>query len=146
LKKAFWRGKSLAEMTPEEWEALCDGCGKCCLVKLEDVDTGEVAYTDVACWLLDTETARCGNYAKRKSLVPDCIHLTLENLDALPWMPKTCAYRLISEGNDLPAWHPLRCGNQEAMKRKGISVSGRVVSEREVADEKLPDHIKKWEK
>lgn len=146
MKKAFWREKTLSEMTHEEWESICDGCGKCCLVKLEDEDSGEVAYTDVACWLLDTRTARCRDYANRKSLVPDCIHLTPDNLAALPWMPKTCSYRLLSEGKDLPAWHPLRCGNREAMARKGISVAGRVVSEQGVADADLPDHIKVWDR
>lgn len=145
LQEPFWRRKTLPQMSLEEWESLCDGCGKCCLVKLEDADSGDVSYTDVACWLLNTRTARCGNYAERKSLVPDCILLTADKLDALPWMPKTCAYRLLSEGKDLPAWHPLRYGSQDAMTRKGISVAGRVVTERSVADEDLPDHIKNWD-
>ena len=108
----FWKRKSLAEMTAE-WESLCDGCGKCCVLKIEDVDTGEVHYTDVACKLLDCATASCLDYANRKKRVPDCIMLTPQNLDALPWMPESCAYRVLHEGGELPHWHPLVCGDRE---------------------------------
>ncbi len=140
----FWRTKTLAEMTPEEWESLCDGCAKCCLVKLEDEDTGEIDATDVACRLLELGSCRCGDYANRKRKVPDCVILAPDNVGELKWMPATCAYRLIHEGKDLYPWHHLVCGNRDAVHREGVSVKGRVVSERDVADEDLLDHVIKW--
>ena len=142
--RPFWQTKSLEEMTHEEWESLCDGCGKCCLIKLEDGDSGEIDHTDVACKLLDLETCRCGNYARRKQIVPDCIVLTPDKINSLRWMPSTCAYRLISEGKDLPDWHPLVSGEFESVHRAGISVRGRAVSEDDVPDEDLEDHIVAW--
>lgn len=135
----FWKRKALGEMTPEEWESLCDGCGRCCLHKLEDEDTGEVAYTDVACRLLDTAGCRCTRYEARKRLVPDCVVLSPANLNDLPWMPATCAYRLINEGRDLEWWHPLISGRAETVREAGISMAGRVISERDAGD--LEDHI-----
>ncbi len=140
----FWRTKTLAEMTPEEWESLCDGCAKCCLVKLEDEDTGEIDPTDVACRLLDLGTCRCGDYANRKRKVPDCVILSPDNVGELRWMPATCAYRLVHEGKDLYPWHHLVCGDRDAVHREGVSIKGRVVSERDVADEDLPDHVINW--
>ena len=140
----FWRRKRLAEMTRDEWESLCDGCGKCCLLKLEDEDSGEIEHTDVACHLLDLGTCRCGNYPKRKQIVPDCVILTPKAIEELRWMPTTCAYRLLNEGKDLPAWHPLISGDQASVTRAGISVKGRVVSETEVEDADLEDHIVIW--
>ncbi len=138
----FWRCKTLRRMTPEEWESLCDGCAKCCLHKLEDIDSGEISYTDVACRLLDLGTCRCIDYAKRHRLVPDCIVLTPDLVDDLGWLPSTCAYRLVSEGRDLPWWHPLVSGDPDTMHRAGASVRGRVVSERRAGD--LEDHIVDW--
>ena len=138
----FWRRKSLAEMTPAEWESLCDGCGKCCLHKLEDEDTGEIAHTNVACRLLDIGTCRCSRYAERQRLVPDCVQLDPGNVGALKWMPSTCAYRLLAEGKDLPAWHPLVSGDPETVHRAGISVRGRSVPERKAGD--LFDYIVTW--
>ncbi|MFZ9135983.1 MAG: YcgN family cysteine cluster protein, partial [Candidatus Puniceispirillaceae bacterium] len=105
-KNPFWKTIPLEKLDKDQWESLCDGCGKCCVLKLEDVDTGEVHYTDVGCKLLDCKTARCSSYEKRKSFVPDCVMLTPDNLGMLSWMPKSCAYRLIYENKDLPDWHP----------------------------------------
>lgn len=138
----FWKRKTLAEMTREEWESLCDGCARCCLAKLEDEDTGEIAYTNVACRLLDHESCRCTKYAQRSRFVPDCITLTPENVGQLRWMPSTCAYRLLTEGKDLPDWHPLVSGTPESVHWAGISVRGRIVSERKAID--LEDYIVTW--
>jgi len=143
--KLFWKRKSLGEMTRKEWESLCDGCGKCCLVKLEDEDTGEIEATDVACRLLDLGTCRCIDYGHRKRRVPDCVKLTPGNIDELAWMPGTCAYRLVSESKDLLAWHPLVSGDPDSVHRAGVSLRGRVVSERNVTDEELLNHVVDWE-
>ncbi|MDX1541560.1 MAG: YcgN family cysteine cluster protein [Geminicoccaceae bacterium] len=140
----FWQRKSLAEMTPDEWEQLCDGCGRCCLLKLEDEDTAEVVYTDVACRLLDLGTCRCTRYPIRRRLVRDCVALTPENLERLEWMPSTCAYRRLHEGRGLPDWHPLVTGRAESVHEAGISVRGRVLREGTVADEDLEDRIVDW--
>jgi uncharacterized protein len=142
VKKAFWETKSLTDLDAEEWESLCDGCGKCCLHKLENDADGLVYYTDVACRLLDTKTCRCSNYAERSTLVEDCIQLSAHTLAILAWLPSTCAYRLLSEGKALPAWHPLLTGNPESVHQAGISVRGRCVAESEVDD--LEDHIVMW--
>lgn len=139
----FWRTTRLEEMSQAEWESLCDGCGKCCLNKLEDIDTGELAYTNVACRLLDLGTCRCTRYPDRSRLVPDCVTLTPENVGALAWMPSTCAYRLLAEGRDLPDWHPLISGDPDSVHRAGISVRGRVISERRAGP--LEHHILKEE-
>ena len=140
----FWRRKTLTEMTKAEWESLCDGCGKCCLLKLEDEDSGEVSYTDVACKLLDMETCRCSHYVTRKRHVPDCIKLTPNLVDQLRWMPSTCAYRLLSEGKDLAWWHPLVSGDPETVHRAGVSVRGRAVPEAEVEAGELENRIVEW--
>ena len=140
----FWKRKSLSDMNREEWESLCDGCGKCCVLKIEDVDSGEVHYTDVACRLLDCGTAECLDYANRKSKVPDCIMLTPQNLEALTWMPDSCAYRVLHEGRDLPNWHPLVCGHGSGPIDAGVSVAGRVFPEDSVALTDLIDHIIQW--
>jgi uncharacterized cysteine cluster protein YcgN (CxxCxxCC family) len=126
-------------MTPAEWEALCDGCGRCCLHKLEDEDTGEVVYTNVACRLFDDAVCRCTRYEERKRLVPDCVVLRPDNLADLPWMPDTCAYRLLFEGRDLMWWHPLVSGDPETVREAGISMAGRTISERDAGD--LEDHV-----
>lgn len=129
-------------MTRAEWESLCDGCGKCCLHKLEDADTGEVRFTEVACRLLDPDTCRCTRYAERKRLVPDCLILSAARARRTEWLPRTCAYRLLAEGKDLPRWHPLVSGDPQSVHRAGMSVRGRTVGERDAGD--LEDHIVAW--
>ena len=142
IKEGFWRTKSLEEMSRDEWEALCDGCGRCCLLKLEDEDTGEIAYTDVHCRLFDPDTCKCGNYALRKQLVKGCVILTPETIeDDKEWMPSTCAYRLLAEGKDLPSWHPLVSGRADSVVEAGISVQGLSVPEYEVDEEDYEDRI-----
>ncbi len=130
----FWRRKALTDMSDHEWESLCDGCGKCCLVKLEDERTGRVHYTDVACRLLDGDTCRCRDYAHRSRRVSGCARLTPQDVAAFGWLPSTCAYRLVAEGKDLPWWHHLVSGDASTVHAAGASVRGRVVSERKVAD------------
>jgi uncharacterized cysteine cluster protein YcgN (CxxCxxCC family) len=122
----FWRAKTLAQMDAREWESLCDGCGRCCLVKLEDDDTGEVHYTDVGCRLLDAGSCRCRDYRRRQRKVADCVRLTPAAVAALKWLPPTCAYRLVDEGRDLPWWHPLVSGDPKTVHTAGISVANRV--------------------
>ncbi len=134
----FW-DKPLAALNREEWEALCDGCGKCCLHKLEDEDTGDVWRTNVACRLLDLSTARCADYRHRKAMVPDCLRLTPRLVERVAWLPETCAYRLRADGEPLPAWHYLECGDRAAVHRGGHSVVGKAVSE--VIAGPLEDHI-----
>jgi len=129
-------------MSQEEWESLCDGCGKCCLRKLEDEETREVFYTNVACRLLDPATARCTDYTHRARRMPDCITLTLEELADPYWLPLTCAYRRLAEGKDLPEWHPLVSGDADTVATSGNGVAGRVVSERETDD--LDAHLIDW--
>ncbi|MGE0724331.1 MAG: YcgN family cysteine cluster protein [Alphaproteobacteria bacterium] len=140
----FWRTKRLGQMTPAEWESLCDGCGRCCLLKFEHEDTGRYDFTDVACKLLDTASCRCTNYRRRQDFVPDCVKLTARNVRKLRWIPPTCAYRLVAEGKDLYWWHPLVSGDPETVHQAGISVRGRVVSEREVPEEEALDRIVAW--
>jgi len=129
-------------MTQEEWESLCDGCGKCCLHKLQDIETDELFPTNVACRLLDLSTCRCGDYANRKVKVPDCVQLAPETAGSVPWLPKTCAYRLLANGEDLPFWHPLVSGDPESVHTAGISVRGRTISEREAGH--LKKHLVDW--
>jgi uncharacterized protein len=133
-KPAFWRTKRLAQMTKQEWESLCDGCGKCCLHKLEDEEDARIYFTNVACRLLDPHTCRCANYKNRKQLVPDCVVLTPKKLKNIEWLPDTCAYRLVEEGKDLYDWHPLRSGSAHSVHTAGISVRGKIVSETIVGD------------
>jgi uncharacterized protein len=144
MMAAFWKTTALDQMTREQWESLCDGCGLCCLVKLEDADTGETHYTDVACRLLDLDACRCTRYRDRHRLVPDCIELTPGGIETLRWMPPSCAYRLLYEGKPLPEWHPLVCGDRRAVHRAGVSVRGRAVSEYCVAEEDLRHHLVDW--
>lgn len=141
-KAPFWETKSLTEMSREEWEALCDGCAKCCLEKLEDIDSGEIAHTNVACRLLDIEKCRCSNYPMRKRFVRNCEILNADKIGQLHWMPSTCAYRLINEGKPLPDWHYLVCGDKERVHLEGHSVRGRAIPEDEALD--LEDHIVDW--
>ncbi|NEX20081.1 YcgN family cysteine cluster protein [Thiorhodococcus mannitoliphagus] len=127
MKQAFWETTPLDKMTADEWEALCDGCGKCCLEKFEDDDTGRIIYSRVACQLLDLNSCRCRDYHNRARLMPDCITLALEVLDRPEWLPETCAYRLLSEGKPLPDWHPLKTGDPLSVDEAGQSVRGRVI-------------------
>lgn len=132
--RPFWETKSLKEMTPREWESLCDGCGLCCLIRFEDEDTGEIIPTRVHCRLFDSESCACSNYADRKRHVPDCIKLTPQNVATLQWMPLSCAYRRVNEGRGLADWHPLVSGDPESVHAAGVSVRGQTISE-----ELLPD-------
>lgn len=140
----FWRTKTLDEMSDSEWESLCDGCGRCCLNKLEDIDTGAIAWTDVACRLLDGDSCRCRDYPNRQKLVADCIQLTPESVAALSWLPPTCGYRLVREGRDLYWWHPLISGDAETVHQAGVSVRGRTVSEESWPLETLEDRTVTW--
>ena len=142
----FWRRKSLREMSDSEWESLCDGCGRCCLVKLEDEDDASRTYfTDVGCRLLDGETCRCRDYAHRTSVVKDCVRLTPRNVGRIVWLPSSCAYRRLAEGKDLLWWHPLVSGDPETVHLAGVSVRGRVgATEDEVAEDQLEDRIVSW--
>jgi uncharacterized cysteine cluster protein YcgN (CxxCxxCC family) len=144
-KKPFWRDRALSDFSKAEWESLCDGCGRCCLVKLEDEDTGEIHFTDVGCRLLDPATARCSDYGHRSRRVRDCIRLTPDHAATLTWLPPTCAYRLLAQGEDLPKWHPLVSGRRESVAEAGISVLGRVSAlEDQLEVEELIDHIVAW--
>jgi len=141
----FWRRKSLAEMTPTEWESLCDGCGRCCLNKLEEEDTGRIYFTDVGCRLLDDHTCRCRDYDHRSEKVSDCVRLTAQNVRTLTWLPPTCAYRLVAEGRDLYWWHPLVSKDPDSVHVAGVSVRGRVsASEQDVRDDELEERIVNW--
>jgi uncharacterized cysteine cluster protein YcgN (CxxCxxCC family) len=142
--RPFWNTKTLEEMTPEEWESLCDGCGRCCLHKLEDIDTGMYFYTNVACRLLDQETCRCKDYPHRISLVKDCLVLSPAGREHYHWLPTTCAYRRLANGMDLEWWHPLVSGNPVTVHQAGFSVRSRTVSENDVCKEQLEDHIISW--
>ena len=142
LSPEFWKHKPLKSLTSEEWEALCDGCGKCCLNKLEDEDTGEVALTRIACRLLDDQSCKCGQYPIRHQFIPDCIVLKPSNIDENAyWMPKTCAYRLLWSSQPLFDWHPLISGNPETVHTANISVRGMTLSEFDINEEDWEDHI-----
>ncbi|HEX8215804.1 MAG TPA: YcgN family cysteine cluster protein [Allosphingosinicella sp.] len=132
-QERFWE-KPLQALNREEWEALCDGCGKCCLHKVEDEDSGEIIGTNIACRLLDRHSCRCSNYRGRRAFVPDCVRLTSGTVGALRWLPSTCAYRLRSEGKDLPQWHYLVSGDRETVHEAGISVRGWTVAEDQAGD------------
>lgn len=127
----FWKRKSLHEMSAVEWESLCDGCALCCLQKLEDEETGEIYFTDLACRLLDVETCRCCNYAGRAREVANCMVLAADEPETFRWLPATCAYRRLAEGQDLPDWHPLITGDPESVHEAGISAKGKMISENE---------------
>ena len=144
-REPFWRTTPLAAMSAEEWESLCDGCGRCCLVKLEDEDTGQVVYTDVACRLFDAESCRCRDYENRSALVSDCVRLTADVVASLSWLPPTCAYRLVSEGKDLPPWHPLVSNDPDSVVAAGIAVTGKVSGTEDAFGLfELVDHIVSW--
>ena len=140
----FWKTKNMAEMSREEWESLCDGCGKCCCIRLEDEDTEQIYITDVACKLFDPNRCNCTDYGNRSLLVHDCVTLTPDNVDHLHWMPKTCAYRLVSEGKDLPDYHHLVSGSRETIHEQGMSVQNAVTSEILVNDDEIHTRIVIW--
>lgn len=142
--KPFWKTKSLDDMTRAEWESLCDGCGRCCLMKYDVGPKEPMAYTDVACKLLDTDACRCNNYKQRSKIVKTCLVLEPELMKFSQWLPATCAYRLIHEGKDLYSWHPLKSGDPESVHAAGMSVRGRVVSELDVTEEEMEYRIVKW--
>lgn len=139
--RPFWELKTLAEMTHNEWESLCDGCAKCCLHKLQDDETDEVFYTSVACKKLNTDSCRCTVYKERLKHVPDCVDLARENLEELGWLPSSCAYRLVWERKPLPHWHPLVSGDNSKVHESGMSLRGRAVSEQDVELEELELYI-----
>jgi uncharacterized cysteine cluster protein YcgN (CxxCxxCC family) len=138
----FWREKTLDEMSRAEWESLCDGCGRCCLHKLRDDDTGELDFTNVACRLLNTQTAQCSDYKNRRKKVPDCVQLTPAKLRQIDWLPPSCAYRRVAEGKDLPPWHPLRSGTPDTVTESGASVAGKCIDERDAGP--LEHHVVDW--
>ena len=140
----FWQQKTLAEMTHDEWESLCDGCGKCCLHKLEDEEDSSVYYTAVACKQLDLTQCRCNDYPNRKQLVPECVELTPADVDPFHWLPASCAYRLIQEGQPLPQWHHLITGDAKSVHKARQSIKGRAISEKVVNPEDLEAYIIHW--
>ena len=139
---SFWKNKKLTEMTTEEWESLCDGCGKCCLHKLEDEDTGKIFFTNVACKLINLNTCRCTRYNERTQLIAACLDLKQYDFTQYNWLPATCAYRLLNEGKELPAWHPLLSGSTARVKKAGISINSYAI--KESATMNLEDHIIEW--
>ncbi|MGA0715921.1 MAG: YcgN family cysteine cluster protein [Gemmobacter sp.] len=142
LRPRFWEHVPLDEMTPAEWESLCDGCGKCCLNKLEYEDTGEIVFTRIACRLLDRTTCRCTDYRNRRAHVPDCVHLSPGMLGGVTrWLPRTCAYRLLHEGKALKSWHPLVSGDPISVHTAGVSVQGWTVSETDVDEDDWDHHL-----
>jgi uncharacterized cysteine cluster protein YcgN (CxxCxxCC family) len=134
MNDQFWKRKSLSEMSADEWESLCDGCGLCCMLKVQDEDTGDLFYTDVACRLFDIDTCRCTDYANRAKKVADCLVLTPDEKEAYEWLPDSCAYRRLANGQELPGWHPLVTGRPESVHEAGVSMQGKAISENE-ADE-----------
>lgn len=140
----WWHSKTLAELNSKQWEALCDGCAKCCLHKLEDEDSGEVFYTKVRCRYLDESACRCSDYANRSTLVPDCIQLSMDNVSDLDWLPSTCAYRLRANNQPLPEWHPLVSGDPNSVHDANISIRGRAISDEYVHPDGYEEHIISW--
>ena len=139
---SFWKTKKLPEMTIEEWESLCDNCGKCCLHKLEDEDSGEIVFTSVACKLINLTTCRCTRYNERTQLVPECLNLKQNDFTQYHWLPSTCAYRLLSENKKLPAWHPLVSGSTASVKKAGVSIRSYAIKESMAVN--LEDHVIEW--
>jgi len=143
-KKPFWQYLTLEEMSPQQWESLCDGCARCCLNKLEHEDTGPIIWTNVACSLLNDDTCQCGDYENRSTRVPDCIQLTPATVRSLSWLPATCGYRLIREGKDLYWWHPLVSGDPDTVHMAGVSVRGLTVSEEGMDVEDYENYLVRW--
>ena len=144
MGEAFWQTKSLQELSAKEWESLCDGCGRCCVQKLQDDESEEIHYTNLSCDLLNTKTCRCTDYPNRLAKVSDCVQLSIDNLDAFGWLPTTCAYRLVAEGKPLFEWHPLISGNGQSVIDAGISVKNRVIPESAIPEEDWEEHIITW--
>lgn len=144
LTPRFWETTPLEEMSRAEWEALCDGCGRCCLLKLEDEETGELAFTNVICNFFDEAACNCSDYARRHVNVPSCIPLDADNVHEISWLPVTCAYRLLAEGEPLYWWHHLLSGSRDTIHQAGISVKGRVVKEANVPEDALEYYIVTW--
>ena len=142
---AFWEEKKLNEMSFEEFEALCDNCGRCCLVKLEDEDSGEILISDVHCKLFDADICRCADYENRQEIVPDCVKLTPNNIKSINWIPYSCAYRTLAENRALAAWHPLVSGNPETVEKAGMSVKGLTVCETKIKPNEWVEHITQWQ-
>ena len=142
MTMSFWKIKKLADMTAEEWESLCDGCGKCCLHKLEDEDTGKIVFTNVTCKLINLKTCRCTRYNERTQLVAECLDLKQYDFAQYNWLPSTCAYRLLNDGKELPAWHPLLSGSTASVKKAGVSISSYAIKVSVAMD--LEDHIIEW--
>jgi len=144
MNEQYWKRKSLTEMTADEWEGLCDGCALCCMHKVEDEDTGDLYYTDVACKLLDLESCRCSDYANRAKRVADCLVLSANRPERFNWLPASCAYRRLANGQDLPGWHPLITGRTSSVHEAGVSALGKAVSENDTDDytvlRQLADH------
>ena len=139
---SFWKIKKLAEMTTEEWESLCDNCGKCCLHKLEDEETGKIVFTNVACKLINLKTCRCTRYPERTQLVAECLDLKQYDFAQYNWLPSTCAYRLLNDGKELPSWHPLLTRSTASVKKAGVSISSYAI--RESDSRNLEDHVIEW--
>jgi len=144
LEAEYWKKKDLRDMNPEEWEALCDGCGKCCLFKFTNPDEETVRFTNVVCLYMDLETCRCTDYDNRHVNVPDCIYLTPKIAKTVNWLPSTCAYRLVARGEDLPWWHPLKSGSPQSVFLAGEAVRGKVVSEEDVNPDDMEDMVVDW--
>lgn len=140
----WWNTLPLQALDAEQWEALCDGCAKCCLHKLQDEETGEIFYTKVRCRYLDEKSCRCGDYAHRSQLMPNCIQLAPDMAGDLQWLPVTCAYRLRARGKPLPEWHPLVSGDPESVHRAGVSIRGRAISDEYVHPDGYDEHIVRW--
>ena len=139
---SFWEEKALSELSEDEWESLCDGCGKCCMHKLQDEDSGELLFTCISCEFLDTQSCQCRVYSERNEYVPDCLNLKLDDLpEVSEWLPATCAYRLLYQGRSLPDWHPLVAGTKKLMHESHISVRSKAISECEVSEDDWQDYI-----
>lgn len=141
---SFWQEKTLEEMNSEEWESLCDGCSRCCLIKLEDEETDELHYTNIVCHLMNPDSCQCTRYSERSKLVPTCIKVTPEVARNEKWLPTSCAYRRLAEGHDLEAWHPLVSGDKNSVHDAGISVRGKCISEEFMHPEQYEDHLVEW--
>lgn len=144
MSSRFWETTSLVDMTTQQWESLCDGCGRCCLNKFEDEDNGRIYFTNVSCQLFDADRCRCSDYEHRAEKVPDCMLLSVDRLDILSVMPDTCAYKLLAIGEALPGWHPLVSGDPDSVRQAGMSVAGSVVSEEYIHPQQMVEHIIDW--